>query len=213
MIAQIIPYMNSFFTLGHVSIEGDRIDPEFLESFGAFETAYNPETYKTSIKTNVSNLVLEEGFEKVIEPRNAWVTARSVDDFEIKEDDALIPTSRPINVLDNLYYRFDLEYSVSTPEAPGGQIGPFIFKIDRPDIGLEYFKGLKDFVFEESRYNVLPNTTDIVYDAQTDSFEVGKGSALFYTQGQPNIFGLGNRAPTQRSFLGVNLGTKPARQS
>lgn len=70
LMVRIVPYMNSFSELSHVSVEGNRIDPDFLESFGAFERAYDPGTYKTSIQTNLTNLVLEENFETIIEPKN-----------------------------------------------------------------------------------------------------------------------------------------------
>jgi hypothetical protein len=71
MIVKIVPIMDTFTELGHLSIEGDHISSEFLNSFGAYERAYDPETYKTAIKTNLTNLVIEEDFEIITEPENA----------------------------------------------------------------------------------------------------------------------------------------------
>lgn len=69
------------------------------------------------------------------------------------------------------------------------------------ELGLEFFRGLTDFVFEETFYNTLPNTNTIDFDSTTDSFEIGRGAALFFVQGEENIFGLGSIAPSRFSFF------------
>jgi hypothetical protein len=112
MIARIIPYMNSFTELSHVSIEGNRIDPEFLQKFGAFEAAYDPQTYKTTIQTNVNNLVLEGEIETITEPENGFITPRSPQDFEITNDELIIPTTRPIDKFFKLTPRLNIVYRV-----------------------------------------------------------------------------------------------------
>jgi hypothetical protein len=194
MIAKIVPYMNSFTELKHVSIEGDRISPEFLAKFGAFEAAYDPQTYKTVLKTNLNNLVLEGGLEIITEPKNAYITARSPNaNLRIEEDNALIPTSRPINIIVDLFTRFEIRYQL---EGTGFGTSPNEF-FDLELVGIEFFKGLKDFVFEEQRYNTLPNTPDANFDVTTNRHNPGRGCALFFKQGERNIFGLGDRVPSR----------------
>ena len=112
MIARIVPYMNSFFELSHVSVEGNRIDPEFLESFGAYERAYDPETYKTAIQTNTSNLLLVDNVETIVEPEGAFITPRSPQDFEITNDELIIPTTRPIDRFVQLIPKLNVTYRV-----------------------------------------------------------------------------------------------------
>lgn len=112
MMARIVPTMSSFSELGHISIEGDFIDSEFLEKFGAYERAYDPETYKTAVKTNLTNLVLEEDVETVVEPKNGWISTRSPSDFEISNDDSIIPTTRPINRITDVKIRLNARYLV-----------------------------------------------------------------------------------------------------
>jgi hypothetical protein len=203
MIVRIVPIMETFTRLGHLSVEGNRIDPEFLNSFGAYQRAYDPQTYKTSIKTNLTNLVLEEDLETITEPANAWITPRSSQDFEITEDDSLIPTTRPINVLNELYFRFNINYSVRF-ESNGTIIDsdPILLPVD--EVGVEFFKGLGEFIFEETRYNILENNSNIVYDntqPPDQQFTIGRGSALYFVQGEKNIFGLGSRSPSRFSLL------------
>jgi hypothetical protein len=159
MIARIIPYMNSFTELSHVSIEGNRIDPEFLEKFGAFEAAYDPETYKTLIQTNTSNLVIEKQSRQIVEPKNGFISPRSPDGFAITNDDAIIPTSRPINIFQSLFLRSGIRFTVILTNNQNVSIRRTI-----EELGEEFFTGLNDFVFEEAVYNTLPNTDVIEFD-------------------------------------------------
>jgi hypothetical protein len=196
MIVRIIPYMNSFTELSHVSVEGNRIDPEFLQKFGALEAAYDPETYKTLLQTNTSNLVIEGQSRQIIEPKNGFISPRSPDGFAITNDDAIIPTSRPINIFQDLIIRLGIRYQV---ELTNGQ-QPFITR-RMEDIGFEFFKTFSDFVFEEEEYNTLENITNIDYDPIEDRFLPGRGASLFYKQGEKNIFGLGDRVPSRFSIF------------
>jgi hypothetical protein len=90
------------------------------------------------------------------------------------------------------------------PFAAGENFDPLLIPIET--VGLEFFKGLEDFVFEESRYQLLPNITVLpstennFYNAEDDILETGQGSSLFFVKGQPNIYGLGGIAPSRFSI-------------
>lgn len=167
LMVRIVPYMNSFFELSHVSVEGNRIDPDFLESFGAFERAYDPGTYKTSIQTNLTNLVLEEELQTLIEPKNGFITPRSSEDFEITNDDSIIPTTRPINQLVDFNILFNVTYTVQYKQTSGSSTETGT--INDVEVPQEFFDfKLRDFVYEETLYNTLENINEINYDFNKD---------------------------------------------
>jgi hypothetical protein len=206
MIARVIPYMNSFTELSHVSIEGNSISPEFLNKFGAFETAYDPETYKTLLQTNTENLLIEDQELRLIEPKNAYISPRSLDGFAISNDDAVLPTTKPINNFYELYLRSGVRFTIVLTNNQNVTIRRSFDELENdPAFGFtKFFTGLKDFVFEESVYQTLENTNEITYDNTKppgERFTLGRGAALFYKQGERNINGLGNRAPSRFSLF------------
>lgn len=198
-VAQITPTLITPGRLGHVGIEGF-VPQSTIENYAAFEAAYDPETYKSAIYSNVDFMRLKEDFETVVEPREGWVSTRSPDGIRITNDNAIIPTTRPIDRLERLDIRFLVDYR-PTLVIDGMLASPNVYWFDSDIIGQEFFRDFGDFVFEESRYDVLPDTNQIEYDLETDSYEIGKGSALFFTQGQKNIYGLGGIAPARWSLF------------
>jgi len=50
-VVQITPYMKFADTLGHITIQDSEEEMEFT----GYESSYNPETYKTAIRSNVEN--------------------------------------------------------------------------------------------------------------------------------------------------------------
>jgi hypothetical protein len=65
-VVQITPYMKFADTLGHIAIQDSEEEIEFT----GYESSYNPETFKTAIRSNVENFLLAEGERFIAEPKH-----------------------------------------------------------------------------------------------------------------------------------------------
>ena len=172
-MAKIIPTMTDFYELGHVGMF--ETDIELIQNYSRKDAAYDPETYNTTLFSNVENLVVGED-RTITDPGNGWMTPRSDSGFEISQDHGMFPTTRPI------YKIFDVRlYHEIVWIKTEGMLGVTDFNyIPRNTFPEHWYKrnSIIENVYEKNRYDLLENTQE------------GKGSSLFYTQGQPGIHGL-----------------------
>lgn len=106
-MAKLVPTMTTFDRLGSVGVDNTQQAP--ILDFASKTEAYDPQTYKTSLYSNVENFIAGEN-DTIIEPANGWVTVRSDNEFEISPDHALIPTSRPIYKIMDVRYNLKLYF-------------------------------------------------------------------------------------------------------
>ena len=83
--ARIVPKMNSFTELGHLEVFATQEDLNLISKFGTLSEAYNPESYRTRIISNVSNFIGGDELTKVVEPADGWMTVRSPDAEQLKK--------------------------------------------------------------------------------------------------------------------------------
>lgn len=182
-MARLVPTMTTFDVLGSVGVDNTPQAP--ILDFASKTEAYDPQTYKTALYSNVENFIAGEN-DTITEPSNGWLTVRSDSEFEISADHALIPTSRPIYKLIDVRYNLKLYYVVEVTE-----IVKTYTELPKDIIPNHYFKDdlvlWNDSIYEKSLYDMKENTAD------------GKGSSLYYKQGEPNIVGLTN-IPQGRGF-------------
>jgi len=187
---KIVPYATSFTLLGHVAALFDSEDESLFNEFGSISAAYNPATYRTRIESNVSNFIAEGGFDSsVVEPANGWITPRSPDGFEISNDNAIIPTSKPIYNIQKLEVQ-PISYTIRYMHS-GGLTATENFTLSQlPTQDWVQGVDISDVLFEKDVYDTLENTE--VYGE--------RGGALFYNQGENSIQGLTYRSPTNWSW-------------
>lgn len=114
------------------------------------------------------------------------MTPRSNTGYEISNDFALIPTSKPIYKIKSLKVFFQLHWMHI---AGSGFVDQEILPYDI--IPEHYYNNeLLEHVYEKTLYDILPNTNG----STTINGETvwGKGKAFKYTQGQKNIEGITN---------------------
>jgi hypothetical protein len=184
--------MNTFTTLTHTGISAACVNPTLIEAHGKLEGAYDPQTFKTGIYSTVSNMVPKEAYKTIIEPENAWISPRSQSGNLISQDEAMIPTTRPIYQLNRADMRLELSYL-----RKDGTNDDYTIKIDLETLPQEWFHSFTEFIYEEGLYNIKENNTDVIYDEESDQFLPNQGIALYYIQGSANIFGLGGVAPSK----------------
>lgn len=178
-MAKIVPTMISFTVLGHVGLL-DTSETTKMVPFATQTEAYDPQTYKTALYSNVENFIA--GPETITEPANGWLTPRSPDGFEISGDNLMITTTRPIYKIE----KFEIRRWIRIQCQHG------LFVIPESVVPQDAYKEdfFDDIIYEEGVYNTLENLS--AYGK--------KGGAFYYTQGKPNIVGLTYRAPTKWSW-------------
>ena len=199
--AKIVPRMNNFTELGHLEVFATQEDVDMVSKFGSLSEAYNPESYRTRIVSNVSNFTGGDELTKVVEPADGWMTVRSPDSGAIKSDDAMLVTSKPIyKVLGFDIERFLYVFCLTNGGYENNRKWTAVplsiiprewykeltttFNAGTPE---EYKQGL---LVEEAIYNTLEN--------KETAFK--RGGSFYYTQGKPNIVGLTYRAPARWSW-------------
>ena len=195
--AKLIPFMEVENILSHKAILQE--NAENLDEFITESKAYDPETYKSALYSPASNMVIGDLQETIVEPKAGWSTPRATSGARVTSDNAFIPTSMPIYKVDRLDVRMKVRYRrFTTLDDPS--TGTF-YTVDVPleDLGIENFKGLTDFVFEQQVYDLLPNTNTI--NVNNGEIEAGQAAALSYVQGREGISGLSNAAPARWSWF------------
>ena len=181
-MAKIVPMMKNFTQLGHIGLL-DTSETTKMNSFVASQEAYDPQTFKTALYSNVENFIA--GVDTIIEPANGWITPRSPDGFEIGADNIMIPTSRPIYKIEDLRLR---QWIWVTNNNWNGSARYTM--VPESAIPQEWFKSLNEFLYEKGVWDTLENIE-----------KVGeRGGTIYYEQGKPNIQGLTYRVPTRWSW-------------
>lgn len=108
-VAKITPTLVNPITLGHVGVEGTETQ-SVINNFAALESAYDPQTYRSAIHSNIEFMRVREDFETVVEPANGWITTRPNNQARITNDNAIIKTNRPIDQVQDLKFRFLVYY-------------------------------------------------------------------------------------------------------
>lgn len=177
---KIVPKMINFTTLSHIKPIQEQESTTKTESFFNTSKAYNPQTYKTRLLSNVDNFIAGGDNASVVEPANGWLTPRSASNYEISNNDAMLHTSRPIYKVEMLEVEswFTVAAKISSANA---------------------------FIFESVPANIIPRDWLIpfplyektVWDSLENTVVFGqKGASLSYVQGEPGIFNFGTVAPT-----------------
>lgn len=182
---KIVPKMINFTTLSHIKPIQEQEDVTKTESFFNTSKAYNPQTYKTRLLSNVNNFIAGGDNASIVEPANGWLTVRSASNYEISNNDAMLHTSRPIYKVEML----EVE-SWFTVAAKKTGASSFIFESVPLDIiPREWFTPFP--LYEKTVWDSLENTTAFGQ----------KGASLSYVQGKTGIFNFGTVAPSEWNWF------------
>jgi hypothetical protein len=192
-LAKIVPVANINESVGTDYMSHVEVSPDIagaIEGFGFKQEAYNPETYKTALYSNVQNFVTGEN-DTITEPANGWLSVRSSSGFEIQEDNAMIRTSRPIYKLEKLTIaRYITLSKLVGASTIASELIPYSV------VPLEWYIEPDEFVYEKDYWNAKENTDEFIYNTELDVNEGQKGASLYYTQGKKNIENLAYIPPS-----------------
>lgn len=155
----------------------------YFDDLGSREKALIPENYVSStsmqdieqfcseIDSNIDNMVNidDEQAGTIVEPfTNGWKTTRvELGTIDVKDDNAFIETTKPIEKI--VKVEFGYLYGESDSDADFS------------------FKDITPYIFENAEYSIL--------DSYNGAYPYSKAFALYYTQGQKNIYGLQYEQP------------------
>ena len=190
-IAKLVPYCRYNNLLQHLDVTN--IAATGLNTYVAKNEAFNADQFRTKLYSPVENFIGGGDLQgSIVEPANAWITARGENGTDISNDSAVWRTQKPIYKIEKLEVPAFIYYN-KRRLVGGVDYHELIFvRIETINpLWVNNKKGLDitQNLLEKSSYDLLENTQD------------GKGSKIFYEQGSQLINGLSNRPESWSQFF------------
>ena len=118
MMARIVPkasFEGSDLVISFAEV-GEKVE-DIIDGFSIKSEAYDPQTYRTALFSDVSNLVVNNE-NPIVEPANGWKVPSASDDLVIEADSVEFATKYPIYKMNYIVPKTNVWVRTSTDELP-----------------------------------------------------------------------------------------------